>query len=351
MKKYLILLAAVVASFQGFAVTPTWSVDLDAVFDNREGDRTYSDTKTFLFTRLAPELGLNFTSSDRIAGGVVWYQPIGCEWDGHRVSPTLYYRHESSETSPWSFSMGMFPRTQLREKMPDFLWCDSLDYTQRNIRGMLVQYSHRRGFFDFYLDWRGMQTEKQREAFNVVFHGRVHPKAGGCFFVGGHAMMNHFALQKNSPADQHIVDNFVVSPYVGVDLSGKTFLDSLSVRGGLLMTIERNRADGEWHAPAGFRMEACAEWKWFGLKEIFYAGGAQMPSYIPFRSQLYQGEPYYQARTYSRTDIYANVLRNKWINLKVSLDFNVAGSTLNFYQRVILSVNVDGSFGRRCSQK
>ena len=117
------------------------------------------------------------------------------------------------------------------------------------------------------------------------------------------------------------------------------------------MTIERNRADSEWHAPAGFRVEACAEWKWFGLKEVFYTGGAQMPSYIPFRSQLYQGEPYYQAKTYSRTDIYANILRNRWMNLKVSLDFNVAGATLNFYQRVILSVNVDGTFSRRRSQK
>ena len=73
--------------------------------------------------------------------------------------------------------------------------------------------------------------------------------------------------------------------------------------------------------------------------------------YVPFRSQLYQGEPYYQAKTYSRTDIYANILRNRWMNLKVSLDFNVAGATLNFYQRVILSVNVDGTFSRRRSQK
>lgn len=36
--------------------------------------------------------------------------------------------------------MGMFPRTQLREEMPGFLWSDSMAYTQRNIRGLLVQY-------------------------------------------------------------------------------------------------------------------------------------------------------------------------------------------------------------------
>jgi hypothetical protein len=325
------------------AVEPTWKVDFGSVFDNREGDNAYTDTKTFLFTNLAPELGLKFSASDRIAGGVVWHQPIGCEWEGHKLSPTLYYRHEGSEISnPWSFSMGMFPRTQLREELPGFLWSDSLAYSQRNIRGFLIQYERDRGFFDAYVDWRGMQTETQREAFNIVFHGRWFPKAGSPFFVGGHAMMNHFALTKHASEDEHIVDNFVVNPYIGADLGKATSLDSLIVRGGPLLTIERNRAGDKWETPLGIWAEAVGEWKWLGVKESIYAGGRQMPSYIPFRSQLYNGEPFYQAKFYSRTDVYANIYRTEYVKLRASLDFHFAGSSFIFYQRIILAITLPG---------
>ncbi len=322
------------------AVDFTWDIDFSSVFDNREGDNAYTDTRTFFFTSLAPEIGLRFTPADRIAGGVVWNQPIGCQWDGHRISPTLYYRHDgAAASSPWSFSMGMFPRSELVEEMPGFLWSDSLSYTQRNIRGLLVQYRRERSFLDAYVDWRGMQTKTQREAFNIVVHGRWHPRRYNPFFIGGHAMMNHFALQKDAPADQHIVDNFVVNPYIGVNMQGRTPLDSLIVRGGPLLTLERNRADGNnWKTPLGAWIEAVAEWRWLGLKNTFYAGGRQFPSYIPFRADLYQGEPFYQARLYNRTDLYARIYRNRYIDLRASLDFNIAGSSFIFYQRLLLRV-------------
>ena len=42
--------------------------------------------------------------------------------------------------------------------------------------GALVQYNHDKGFFDAYIDWRGIQSEITREAFNIVFHGECKPK-------------------------------------------------------------------------------------------------------------------------------------------------------------------------------
>lgn len=323
------------ASAQGQKLT--WSVDFGSVFDNREGDKTYTRAETYFFTSLAPEIGLQFTRRDRIAGGVVWNQPIGREWEGARVSPTLYYRHEARR---WSMSMGMFPRTQLHEELPGFLWCDSLRYFQRNIRGALFQYHSPEAFIDFYLDWRQMQTVKDREAFNIVFHGQWSPRRGR-FFVGGHVMMNHYALTRHSPANQHIVDNFLVNPYVGVDFSGATALDSLCVRAGGLLTVERNRAYDHWSAPGGGWLEVVAEWRWLGLKNSFYAGGRLLPSYGEFRGQLYPGEPFYSSPFYNRTDVYARIVNNRWVNLEAALDFNVAKNSFIFYQRLLLRVYLD----------
>lgn len=315
----------------------TWSVDFGSVFDNREGDNSITETKTYLFTNLAPEIGVRFTREDRIAGGVVWNQPVGNEWEGYRVSPTLYYRHEGRR---WSASVGMFPRTQLRQPLPGFLWCDSLTYFQRNIRGVLVQYGSRDAFIDFYLDWRQLQTETKREAFNIVFHGEWRP-GGRSFMVGGHAMMNHFALTKNAPDNQHIVDNFLVNPYVGIDLARATGLDSLVIKGGALITVERNRAYDKWKMPAGGWLEITGEWKWLGLKNSLYAGGRLLPSYGELGAALYQGEPYYQTGFYNRTDVYARIIRNRWVNLEASLDFNVTKGSFIFYQRLLLHVYLD----------
>lgn len=344
------VVAAICVGVGASAQKLTWSVDFGSVFDNREGDHTYTPTETHFFTNLAPEIGIAFSNRDRIAGGVVWNQPIGREWEGNRVSPTLYYRHEDRR---WSLSMGMFPRTQLREQLPGFLWCDSLTYFQRNIRGALVQYHSREAFIDFYLDWRQMQTERDREAFNIVFHGQWSP-GGGKFFVGGHAMMNHYALTKHSPADQHIVDNFMANPYVGIDLSRSTALDSLSVRAGAVMTIERNRAYDNWTSPAGAWVDAVAEWRWLGIRNTFYVGGKLLPSYGEFGSQLYQGEPFYSSSFYNRTDVYAYIVRNRWVNLEAALDFNVAKGSFIFYQRLLLRVYLDWRnlpFGKKAKRE
>lgn len=67
-----------------------------------------------------------------------------------------------------------------------------------------------------------------------------------------------------------------------------------------------------------------------------------MPAYQPFRSLLYQGEPYYQSKYYSRTDVYADIYRNEFVKLRASLDFHVAQSAFTFYQRIILTVNLPG---------
>lgn len=341
---------------------PEWDVDFLSVFDNREGDHDITATKTWFFTRLAPEVGLKFGEENRIAGGVVWYQPIGCEWEGHKVSPTLYFRHEGAH---WRLSMGMFPRRQLIEEMPHYLWSDSLQYTQANIRGALVQYTGRKGWMDFYIDWRGMQTRRQREAFNIVFHGQMSPRADW-WNVGGYIQMNHYALQKDPPEEQHIVDNFLVNPYLGVELGQKVGSDSLSIRAGLLMTIERNRAlpGDSWSTPAGFNLDILWCYNRFGVKNSLYVGKPLFPSYNypdpsfsgnradadgltanpvvfnPMGPGLYLGEPFYQKRFYDRLDIFADILRTRYVNLRAELDFNFTPGAMIFYQRLILRVNL-----------
>lgn len=316
-----------------------WSVDLDVVFDNREGDTKYAYAKTFFQTQLAPEIGISLQDdTHRIAAGAVWTQPIGCEWDGHRISPTVYYRYQKGGLRG---ALGMFGRDLLYSDLPNFIWNDSVKYAQRNVRGAMIGYMNNNGYFQALLDWRGMQTKTRREAFNIIANGE-RTYRGGKFMWGGTAMMNHLALDNSGDPDQNVVDNFIYNPFVGVNFA-KVFpctLDSCSLRAGILGGLTRDRADMKWKTPAGVWLDLDVRWKFLELKDTFYAGGKLFPYYGKFGCLLDQGEPYYAASLYNRTSISATLLKRSFVDLRASLDFNVAPSFFNFYQRLILSFSI-----------
>ena len=318
------------------AITPTWNVEFGSIFDNREGDAKVLEPRTFFLVNLSPEIGIKFTSEDRIAAGVVWNQPLQNGIKNGKVMPTVYYRHEGKR---WNFSMGLFPMSQLKEPLPGFLWCDSLSYYQKNLRGALVQFNNKNGFFESYIDWRGIQSKQTREAFNIVFHGET-SFGKKPFITGGYLMMNHFAKTNVPNEDQHIVDNFMYNPFVGVDLSGITALNLLKIKGGILGAVERHRGVSGWTAPVGFNLDLEAEWKFLGVRNSLYAGGKLYRLYGEYGNLLYQGEAYYQSNFYDRLDIYANIYSNKYMRLEAQLNFNFSKETFMFYQRLILEIEI-----------
>lgn len=321
------------------AIDPIWSVDLGSVFDNREGDGKVKKAETYFFMTLAPEIGLKFTPYDRICGGAVLTQPLENKFG--KIQPTIYYRHEGRH---WKFSMGLFPRTQLREPLPGFLWSDSLTYFQKNIRGALLQYNYRNGFFDAYIDWRALQSEEKREAFNIMFHGETHLK-GGPVILGAHLLMNHFAKSKKADENQGVVDNFLVNPYVGLDFSRKTRLDSLVVKAGILQTLERHRLKSSgWDCPGGLWFDTTFEWKFIGLRNSLYWGKrGLLPLYDEFGTLLYQGEAYYKSNMYDRLDVFGHLYRNKYMDVEAQLNFNFSKGDFMFYQRLILNIYIGNS--------
>ncbi len=315
-----------------------WSIDFRSVFDNRECDARYTDCKTFFLAQLSPEIGVSF--SDRrhlVSGGVVYTQPIGCEWDGHRLSPTLYYMYKVPRTR---FALGMIPRRHLIRELPNYLMSDSANYFQSNIRGAMVALQRPDGFFQAFIDWRGMQGEKRREAFHIIGQGEWQ-RPGGMFMAGGVGMLNHLARRKNAPASERVIDNFVVNPYVGLDLTPKVSpIDSLSLRVGPITSITRNRAEGGWIVPIGLWAELDMSWWRLSLQNTLYVGNKPLfPLYSQFGSLLNDGEPYYASKFYNRTSLLGHIFVYKdMVNLDAALDFHVAERNFTFYQRLILRV-------------
>lgn len=334
-----------------FAILPLaaqeveWSVDASVLINNREGGEDSSTPdQTFIFTRLAPEVGLSLMNGQHVLkGGVVWYQPMIDNLEGYKVLPTLYYRY--SNDYGWRVTAGLLPRTLMVERVPRYMWSDSLNYCQPNIRGIMAQLVKPAGYTELAVDWRQMQTRRQREAFTIM--GNTDWRIAGPVRLGGHVQYSHLAMSRQHDENEHVNDDLLINPMVSLDLSHKTALDSLRISAGAIVAMQRNRGTDHWDRLAGFIASATARWRWLQLDETFYTGQRLMPLYATFGSQLIQGDPYFDNKTYSRTDLVFHIVSNRFVDLSGSLTLHASDKTTGFWQQVACRFYIDSHLWKR----
>ena len=358
-----------------------WGVDAETVFDNREGDQTYSPQQTIFFSRLSPSLGVRFAKSEhekinndgikkkytdvhKLVAGTHYIQPIGIGYKENKFVPTAYYtfshmvikevKRDSSvlridgtntpDFKVWSVSFGMIPR-RLSYRLPEILWSDSMDYYNPNIRGILLQCTKNNlAFHEISLDWRSLQSADQREAFNVNYNVRkyFHRYLRGIspFFIGGNVQLNHLAKRNPAPEGEGVNDDMFAYPYIGWDFSDKTVFDRFIIKAGYALSFDRCRAIGDWEVDGGLLADLHLLWKKIGIIETLYAGNKQFPLYPMYGSLLNMGDPHYQSSFYSLTSIYSPIVHNRHVSFGAFLDFHVTKEGTSCYQRVVLNVNL-----------
>lgn len=324
-----------------------WSAELVPYFDNREYQYERMTSETLFAARLTPTIGVGF-GNHSIVAGVSWIQPIDSRIELSSFKPTIYYRYD---TRRFAMSMGLFPRTQLIEPIDDFACTDSLSFFAPNIQGALFQHRSDLGYVEAMVDWRGLPTETTREAFMVLAQGRINITP--YLFAGGAAVMNHLARAKNEPAghETHVTDNMMVRPYIGVDFSHRTVLDSLTLRCGYLLTLDRERGVTDWIASHGFVADLTVEWRFLGLRNKFYYGTPVQPLYDKMGQVLYQGESYYGTKWHNRLDIYGYIFRNSFVNCFASLNFHFTPGQWGFQQQLVVRAYIDQDFKKRHKTK
>lgn len=321
-----------------------WSIDASILLSNREGGDEYSPDQTFFFTRLAPEIGLSLMDDQHVLkGGVVWYQPMIDDMSGYKILPTIYYRYNRDDG--WHVTAGLLPRTLMVERMPRYLWSDSLAYLQPNIRGVMAQLIKPAGYAEIAVDWRQMQTEQDREAFTAMLN--TDWKVSGPLKLGGHVQYSHLAMSGAHLPDEHVNDDLVINPIVSIDLSHRTALDSLRFSAGSIIALERNRGEDKWINHAGLITTATAKWHWLQLDETFYAGKDMMPLYPAYGSRLNLGDPYYHNKIYSRTDLTFHVVSNRFVDLTGSLTLHATDNNCGFWQQISCRFYIDNHMWKR----
>lgn len=327
-----------------------WDVDFSTVFANREGGDDMRIDQTFLFTRLEPELGVQFVDSHqnthRLKGGVSWYQPLNQDLEGYKVQPLLYY--QGSTQRGWEFTLGAFPRQLMRHALPRYLWSDSLNYCHAVVRGAMVQYGNADNsrWLQAFIDWRQMRSRTRREAFNVVVSGGLNLGPSPLYALA-HIEYNHLAKRKHAPEGEGVNDDATLNPMLGCRYTlGKV---NGYVEAGAIVQLQRWRAEGKWRTPAGFIGNIHARWRWLELDESIFAGRELFPLYELYGSELNMGDTYYRSKFYSRSDLRGHIFNNDLVDVSAVLTFHATDRITGFWQQLSCRFYIGGT-GKKASR-
>jgi len=321
-----------------------WDVDMNAAFANREGGDEMRPDQTFLFTRLEPEVGVQFVdrhqATHRLKGGVSWYQPLNDGLQGYKVQPLLYYQGITRQG--WALTLGAFPRQLLRHALPRYLWSDSLNYCHAVVRGAMVQYDNDNGhrWLQAVVDWRQMQSRTRREAFNVVLSGGL-DLGNSPLYAYSHIQYNHLAKRKHAPEGEGVNDDATINPMLGWRYTlGRV---NGHIEAGAIVQLQRWRAEDRWHTPAAFVANLSAHWRWLDVTEAITAGKDLYPLYDLYGSELNMGDPYYRSRFYSRTDVRGHLFNNDKVDVSAVLTFHATDRITGFWQQLSCRFYIGGN--------
>lgn len=338
----LLLCVCLLYSNTAYAQKFIYDIDLLSYFDNREYDHRYAEPQTLFATRLSPTVGVMVPDRQgghhKVMAGLHYTQPMGGNWRDIHLTPTVYYRYDYKG---FIVGLGAIPYTERITPLPDYLLYDSIAYMHPNMQGAWLAYHSSQGYAEFMCDWRSMKSPERRELFRLVLNGEWQWQ---WLHLGGIAQMNHKANFAAPTPREGVCDDIYVNPYVAFDVSGYTPFDSLALRAGYIVGIQRERETGMNYLPQGGIVELYMNWRFLGMKNILYAGDNLMPLYETYGTALNQGSPFYRARLYNRTDLFIYLISKSFVNCYFSWNMHYASGCkgLQHQQQLIVRFNLDG---------
>ena len=286
---FLLILMLVLTSKSSAQQRVGINIDFFGYIDNREYKASYTNDKTILGTMLSPKLYFAIDSNNRIVTGLHYNQDFGINKDNKNwVKPIAYYSYTSQK---FTFALGHMPRYERLKDVPRLVLADTFMYEKPNIEGIYFAYHHKGFQQRIFVDWLSKQSYTQRERFVVGTSGKFKK---GILYLANDISLYHNALSSNDSLQQHIQDNGVALVRLGIDLSHKTALDSLSLEAGFAFGFDRVRSEYEMRFAKGFLAQLHLGYKRFFLGNTLYLGQAQ---------NLPLGDSFYHHSTYNRLDI------------------------------------------------
>jgi hypothetical protein len=315
------------------AQTLEWKAGMYHFFDNTEFlGSNYINDQTMAGIRFSPEIGLGMNGNHHFRVGFDALKSYGSPNLVDSCSPTAYYLYDNGHLR---FMMGSFAREGQLDEFSRAFFQDSIRYYRPNMNGFLLAYRDDAWNAKFFMDWTGRQSQTVHEAFfvggSMVYHKSI-------FIAKAQALMFHHA---GSLQVRGVRDNILMHPALGLDLAGKTWLDSLKLSVGALVGLERHRMlSSQFSSRNGLLVELDANYKGFDLNSSIYVGQGIMIDYASMGSELYWGDPLYRGTFYSRVDLSYDFLRLPYLKGKINFANHFSEGKYYVEQSLIVSATL-----------
>lgn len=352
MKSYRLFLLTAVLLFSSLSLSAQeflWGVDFDYRFDNREySDLKVAESETLFGARVVPQVGLGWGNGNAIMVGV----DVQADF-GHRPFYTdpgvvVYFSWNSPKYGVYA---GVFPRNKMIGEYSNAFFSDSVRFYDSNLDGLLLQLKGKRGYMEWGCDWNSMYSADRREKFMLFSAARINQGIG---YAGYNLNMYHHA---GSYTEKGVVDNVLIFPHLGIDLSNRYGFRRFYVQAGWLQAFQNDRTFiGEYVTPGGAQIDLRVERWGFGIFNSLYLGQNLMPYYkstvpgqLDYEYGLYYGDPYFRTTSgiYNRVELYWELKTKFNVNARVASVHHYDGRNWGWQQVVALQVILNKDLFRK----
>lgn len=300
----------------------SYTVKFEGIGDNREYFSPYNTAETILGTRLSLAAGFTSDSVHRMYAGLSNFYEFGSRLLEQPVVPILFYDYAAST---FKFTMGAFPRTG-SFSFPQAFIADRYGYFKPTIEGIAMQYLKGSGSLGLMVDWVSRQDSVRREQFFTGFHGE---KQMGIFVAEAYAYLFHNAHRMKRLPGDFIEDNMGALLTAGVSLSSVAFLDSLTIKSGILSSAFRNRGErSDFDLRHSFYASINIVYRQFGSELIMKYGDTH---------HFALGDPFYNnTNNYSQLKFYTRFLEAGNVHATFAWTFHLANGDLDQQQQLKL---------------
>lgn len=312
-----------------------YGVDFETLFDNTEYAGMQQQWSETLFSaRLTPKVSLNWDGGNELVVASDFTRDFGHKTDF--VSDTNLHFYYGYRAPQLRLLAGIFPRSEMRGLQSDLFFDRHYRYYHNTLSGVLARKESASGasFIEFAMDYNGKRTLDTREAFAIMTSACY---AEHALYAGYDIMIGHYAKDYNPATNDGVVDNFLLTPFVGVRVS------SFDVGVKYVQSVQRDRVnENVWECPKGVEIYATLKYNQFTLHNTAYFGESPFVYYARYGKDLYHGLQHYAPPHKNFYDAVTLCYSEYFANKSVLLDvgFTIEGDGTGWGTRQWLRVSV-----------
>lgn len=339
LRLYVVAVLALMAGVNTLAAQEfKYGVDFVTLFDNTEyAGMQQKWSETLFSARLTPRVALNWDKGNELVVASDFTRDFGHATDF--VSNTnlhFYYGYKAPQVR---LLAGIFPRNEMRGLQSDLFFDRHYRYYHNTLSGVLARKESASGasFIEFAMDYNGKRTETNREAFAIMSSGRYAERA---LYLGYDLMLGHYAKDYDDTTRDGVVDNLLLTPYIGMQGNGYDF----GVK--YVQSVQRDRInENVWECPIGVELYATLTYDKFTVHNVTYLGEAPYVYYERYGKALYHGLQHYAPPHNNFYDAvtlcYSEYFANKSVLLDIGITIESDGVGIGTRQWLCVSVMLD----------